>query len=65
MIPKLMTITPAIAAKFLENNPKNRPLSHMLIARLAKEMREGRWKVNGDMIRGGQGRSENGERCAG
>jgi hypothetical protein len=51
MIPKLMTITPAIAAKLLENNPKNRPLSHMLIARLAKEMREPRWKVNGDMIR--------------
>jgi hypothetical protein len=48
---KLMTITPAIAAKLLENNSKNRPLSQTLISRLAKEMKEGRWKVNGDMIR--------------
>ena len=51
MIPKLMVITPAIAAKLLEKNPKNRPLSQNLITRLATEMKEGRWKVNGDMIR--------------
>ena len=51
MTAKLMTITPAIAAKLLENNPKNRQLNTVHVARLAKEIKEGRWKVNGDMIR--------------
>jgi hypothetical protein len=51
MNPKLETITPQIAARLLESNIANRPLTEMHVAFLVKEMRSGRWKVNGDMIR--------------
>lgn len=45
------TITPEMASDLLENNPRNRPLKRMHVAFLCEEMRNGRWKFNGDTIR--------------
>lgn len=47
----LMTITPEWAQKILtEKNTRNRPLNRLHVASLAKEIRCGRWKLNGDTI---------------
>lgn len=48
---ELKTITPAIAKKLLENNIGNRTLTAWHVDELVKEIKAGRWKVNGDMIR--------------
>jgi hypothetical protein len=48
---ELKTITPAIAKKLLENNIGNRALTAWHVDELVKEIRAGRWKINGDMIR--------------
>lgn len=49
---ELRTITPAWAGKVLKDqNTKNRAMSMKHVAKLAAEMRSGRWKVNGDTIR--------------
>jgi len=48
---ELKTITPEIASKMLEANSSNRPLNEANVAALVKEMKGGRWKINGDMIR--------------
>lgn len=50
MIVKLTTITPAWAEETLKRNIGNRPLNALHVDRLAKEMTNGRWKVNGDTI---------------
>jgi len=47
----MITVTPQLAASFLEKNTRNRPLIQTHVRRLAKEMQEGRWRVNGDTIR--------------
>jgi len=47
----LKTITPARAQKMLGNNTGNRALAPSHVDQLTKEMKRGRWKVNGDMIR--------------
>lgn len=48
---KLVTITPALAQQMLtEKNVLNRPIRDKHVAALAKDMAEGRWKVNGDTI---------------
>lgn len=47
----LMTITPEWAQKTLnEKNAGNRPMNKLHVATLAKEMKRGKWKVNGDTI---------------
>lgn len=46
-----VTITPELATAMLENNPRNRPLKRLHVAFLCEEMRNGRWKFNGDTIR--------------
>jgi len=47
----LMTITPEWAQKTLnEKNAGNRPMNKLHVASLAKEMKRGKWKVNGDTI---------------
>jgi hypothetical protein len=51
MKPELKTITPEIALRMLELNTVNRPLTETNVATLVKEMKGGRWKINGDMIR--------------
>jgi hypothetical protein len=48
---ELKTITPALAKKMLENNIGNRALTAWHVDELAKEIKAGRWKINGDMIR--------------
>ena len=48
---ELKTITPEWASKTLaEKNGGNRRLNEAHVARLAKEIKDGRWKVNGDTI---------------
>ncbi len=44
------TITPALAEQWLEKNKDNRPLRDHHVRLLAKEMREGRWRLNGEAI---------------
>jgi hypothetical protein len=51
MKPTLMTVTPKIAKEMLGANNKNRRMSAPHVAKLAKAMRDGHWKVNGDQIR--------------
>lgn len=45
------TITPERATEILEKNKNNRRLQERHVKVLAKEMTEGRWKLNGDAIR--------------
>jgi hypothetical protein len=47
---KLTTVTPEWAEETLIKNIGNRPLNIKHVDKLAKEMTEGRWKVNGDTI---------------
>jgi hypothetical protein len=59
---KLVTITPEMAQKILnEKNTLNRPLSDKHVAKLVDEIREGRWRVNGDTIRMGKTRLLDGQ----
>lgn len=51
MKPEIKNITPKLAAQWLEANRNNRKLSDAHVAALSREMRSGRWKLNGDMIR--------------
>jgi len=50
IIVRQRVITPEIAAKMLEQNTMNRPLSKPHVANLKREMLAGRWKFNGDTI---------------
>ena len=47
----LITIDPKKAEALLVNNDSNRPLKERHISDLARAMKEGDWKINGDMIR--------------
>jgi hypothetical protein len=47
----LITITPSLAREYLERNPRNRKVSKALIGKLVQEIKNGKWKVNGDCIR--------------
>jgi hypothetical protein len=51
MTAKEVVITPSMASILLANNPKNRPLKRRHIVFLCEEIRNGRWKFNGDAIR--------------
>lgn len=44
------TITPETAASWLEKNKDNRPTRDHHIKMLAREMKEGRWRLNGEAI---------------
>ena len=48
---KLETVTPERAAVLLKGNTHNRSVNANYVQTLAREMTEGRWKVNGDSIR--------------
>jgi hypothetical protein len=43
-------VTPTLAAKWLERNPNNRPVSMSCVQTYAADMKLGRWKVNGATI---------------
>lgn len=47
---EMTTITPADAERMLQLNKGNRPVNTSHVAVLAREMKLGRWKVNGDTI---------------
>lgn len=47
---QLEIITPAIAQRLLEANPKNRPVSEYTVERYADDIINGRWKQNGQSI---------------
>lgn len=51
MKPRIITIQPKLAEQMLKKNTRNRKVSQPNVSRLAKAMKEGNWKVNGDMIR--------------
>jgi hypothetical protein len=44
-------VTPKIATEWLEKNTNNRSIRDYHVEALARDMREGRWKINGDTIR--------------
>jgi hypothetical protein len=48
---RVETITPTIAAKWLEKRAPNRPLSRAVVQRYASAMKEGEWVVNGESIK--------------
>lgn len=51
MYSKVMTITPQEASLWLDTkNSKNRPISENAVAKYAQEMRENRWRLNGQGI---------------
>jgi hypothetical protein len=50
MTVKREIITPAVAKRMLALNKTNRPLSKFHVDRLSREMKLGRWKMNGDTI---------------
>ena len=47
---KLTTITPELAGEMMKKNIGNRPLNIKHVDKLVKEMKSGRWKINGDTI---------------
>lgn len=49
--PKIITLTPEMAVQFLERNQNNRPLSDLHGMRLARQIKEGKWRFNGDTIK--------------
>lgn len=48
---RVVTITPEMAAKWLKRNSGNRALRQSHVARLAKALEAGEWKLTGDPIR--------------
>lgn len=48
--PREVNMTPSAAAKILEKNTKNRPLSQPSIRKYSNAMKAGRWMLNGEPI---------------
>jgi hypothetical protein len=46
-----VTITPELAQHYLEHNQHNRPISDSHVRRIALQIKEGKWKFNGDTIK--------------
>jgi hypothetical protein len=49
--PEIVTLTPEMAMDLLERNNLNRPLSDQHVARIAKQIIDGKWRFNGDTIK--------------
>jgi hypothetical protein len=47
---EIQTITPDMASLYLKKNKNNRPLKTNKVSAYARDMREGRWKFNGEAI---------------
>lgn len=47
---KIEFITPAVACEYLRHNKSNRPLNKQHVDFLARQMREGKWQLNGEGI---------------
>lgn len=52
-VPKIQRVllTPELAAKLLEQNKLNRPLSAQHVTRIENQIQTGKWKFNGDTIK--------------
>jgi hypothetical protein len=48
---EFITITPELAAAFLEKNQGNRNMSERVVTAYARDMQNGRWRMTGDPIR--------------
>jgi hypothetical protein len=48
---KKITLTPEMAMQLLDRNGLNRPLSDMHVSRIARQIKAGKWKFNGDTIK--------------
>lgn len=48
-------VTPEMAMRFLEANHLNRPLAHGHVERITTQIREGKWRFNGDTIKIAEG----------
>lgn len=46
-----ITLTPELATQLLERNSLNRPLSDQHVSRIARQIKSGKWKFNGDTIK--------------
>jgi len=44
-------ITPKLAAKYLEKNLRNRPINHHYVSKLSRQIKEGKWQIDGNAIR--------------
>ena len=49
--PKIVTLTPEDAQGMLEFNKSNRPLNDQHVKRIARQIKEGKWRFNGDTIK--------------
>lgn len=48
---EIITLTPELATQLLELNHLNRPLSDIHVARIARQIKDGKWEFNGDTIK--------------
>lgn len=48
---EIVSITPEMAMQLLELNTYNRPLSDVHVKRIARQIKEGKWRFNGDTIK--------------
>lgn len=46
-----LKITPELAAELLSRNLKNRPITESTVRSYARQMKDGRWKLNGETIK--------------
>lgn len=46
-----MTVTPDIAREWAEKNTRNRPVRYNKVAQFARDMKAGRWALNGETIK--------------
>lgn len=46
-----ITLTPELATELLERNTLNRPLSDQHVSRIARQIKSGKWRFNGDTIK--------------
>lgn len=47
----IVHVTPDMASKWLERNPRNRPVKKNNVARFARDMANGNWQVTGEAIK--------------
>ena len=47
---EIIKLTPEYAAKLLQNNPTNRPISDATVSRYERIIRRGEWVINGEAI---------------
>ncbi len=51
LTPEIMTITPDLAREWTGLNIRNRPVRYTKVARFARDMRAGKWVLNGESIK--------------